>query len=235
MNPFEETYVFPEGGRHVSLPDGFTGFQSQSVMTDQKLTPEDEGFRIEGSIPPGRVRLTWAFDMPIEGEEVRIPMDVLWRTMRYSVVSEAKEGMTLSVSGFPEAQSAERGALRVLLTRLQRRPGDEPFESLEIRVGGIPQPSSFRWFAVGIGLLFILAALRWMRPGAGSPAEVDPAERDAMRARRDELLEEVALLDRERESGDIGPQYHEQKRSDLLTEIAVVLRDLATEEPKPKG
>ena len=121
--------------------------------------------------------------------------------MRYTIVSEARDGMTLNATGFPEAQAAERGAIRVLVTQLQRRPGDDPFERFDIRLGGIPQPGSFRWFAVAISLLFLLLAFRWMGVRKEDSA-VDSAEAETLRERRDELLAEVQKLDDERGRGD---------------------------------
>lgn len=227
MNPFEQTYVFPEGGLHVRLPDGFTGFQSQAVMTDQRLTSEDDGFRIEGSLTPGRVRLTWAFDLPLDSERLDVRLDVLWRTMRYGVIAEARDGMTLEVPGFPTAEVAQRGAIRTLVTQLRRRPGDDAFESVEIRLGGIPQPGPLRWIALIIALLFIVASTRrWPDAGAGQQGQTDSATQT-----QTQLLEELANLEEEHEAGEVGPKYYAQRRKELMTEIAWTLRSAAAAEP----
>src|SRR5690606_29746068 len=89
MSQTAQTYVFPEGGLRVPLPDGFVAFQTQAVMTDQRVEEiAGYGLRIHGSLPPGRVTLTWAFDLPITGRDMDVTLAVPFRTYIYRVITD---------------------------------------------------------------------------------------------------------------------------------------------------
>ena len=57
------------------------------------------------------------------------------------------------------------------------------------------------------------------------PAD-DAAERKAaLAARKQELIELAKGCEREHARGDIGPQFHAERSSEIVTELALVLRD----------
>ena len=54
-NAGEATVVLPKDGLLVSLPEGFTAFQWQEQMTDQKGEQvAGQGFKLRGSLPTAR-------------------------------------------------------------------------------------------------------------------------------------------------------------------------------------
>ena len=63
----DKTYVFPEGGMHIRLPDGFKAVEVMKSMTDQQITGTDEGVDITGSLPPGRATSCGATTSPSVG------------------------------------------------------------------------------------------------------------------------------------------------------------------------
>lgn len=220
MSQNAETYVFPDGGLRIRLPEGFLAFQSQPVMTDQEVeTIADHGLRISGSLPPGRVTLTWAFDLPITGSDMDVSFNVPFRTYIYRVITDAPPGMTLTADGLPDVQPFEDQGRSLFGTELQRRPGDAAFESFTLRFRGIPGPGPMRWIAVlvALGMLFagVLAALR-----GGSP---EKAAAEAREHRKRELLEEAARLEADHEAGEVGPQFRQSRRDAIVRELAVLL------------
>ena len=140
LNVGEQTYAFPEGGRVLRLPKGFTALQTDETMGDQRLSEAPEGLRIEGSLPPGEVTLLWGFDLPIEDSTMRIDLQMPFKTFAYRVLAEAPQGMTLRVDGMPEPMEHEHEGRRLLVTEMQRRVGETPLTQLSVVVTGIPGP-----------------------------------------------------------------------------------------------
>ncbi|AKF10655.1 carboxypeptidase-like regulatory domain-containing protein [Sandaracinus amylolyticus] len=220
MSQTPQTYVFPEGGLRVRLPEGFMAFQTQPVMTDQRVEQvADYGMRIQGSLPPGRVTLTWAYDLPITGRDMAVEFPVPFRTYIYRVITDAPPGMELEADGLPEVQSFEDSGRPLFGTEVQRRPGDAPFESFTLRFTNIPGPGPLRWIAVAAAVLIALGGAYGAARG-GSPERVAKESRER---RKQELLEEAAQLERELERGEIGPQYRQSRHDAIVRELAVLL------------
>lgn len=216
----EATYVFPDGGLEVRLPEGFKAFDTMAVMTDQQVTATDDGLRLMGSIPPGRANLMWTYDIPISGTSMTIQQRVPFPTMEYQVVSDHVGGMTLEVEGFQVARVHEGGDRRFLVAGMMRRPGDPPIDPLRIHIRGIPGGGPLPYLASAIAVLFGIWGLVFlMRPGDQRQALAKVRD-----ARRDELLDEITDLERQRASEAIGPTFYEHRRRELTDELAIVLR-----------
>ncbi len=222
-----ETVVFGETGVQMQLPRGFTAFQSQDVMTDQRIVPNDDGFRIEGSMTPGTVTLTWAYDLPLEGSEVSLSRSLPFRTFRFRVLTDAAEGMSLDVAGFPSPETHRTDGRRVLLTATERGPEEAPLDRIDVQVRGIPTAGPARYVAVG-GMLVLLILgfllLRTERRG-----EVLTKAREA---RREELLADATELARLHEKGEVGPKFYARRMGEITDELASLLR---LEEADGKG
>ncbi|MBC7171485.1 MAG: hypothetical protein H5U40_03615 [Polyangiaceae bacterium] len=209
----------PEGGLHIKLPEGFTAFQSQQVMTDQRIIPDERGFKLEGSLPPGRVQLAWAFDLPIRGDELTFSQPIPFRTYQYVVVSDYAPGLGLEVEGFPEARTADNAGRPHIATRMERSPNEPAWERLRVTLRGIPGPGPERTLAVLFALGFVgLAIYLARRSSAG-----DREEALARAARREELLEEARELEAAFASESVGPKYHERRRREIIDELAILL------------
>jgi hypothetical protein len=219
VNVGEQTYAFPEGGRVLRLPEGFTALQVDKTMGDQRLSADPEGLRMEGSFPPGEVTLLWGFDLPIEGSSMRFDLTMPFRTFAYRVLAEAPPGMTLHVDGMPEPREHEHEGKRILITEMQRRVGETPLASLSFAVDGIPGPGPSRWIAVGLALAVVLSGFGLSRrqEPASSATWFDGRER-ALKARYRELQAQ-------RDAGDIGPEFHREAVEAVQDELALVLRE----------
>ena len=216
----EATYVFPEGGLPIRLPDGFKAFDSMEVMTDQRLAATDDGLDISGSIPPGRVDLMWTYDIPASGTSMLIEQPVPFATMEYQVISDYVDGMTMEVEGFQVARVHEGGDRRFLVAGMMRRPGDAPIDPLRIHIRGIPGGGPLPYFAAAIAAIFLFLGI-WLL--------FRPLDRTAIMARvredrRAELLDDIASLESQRKAESIGPSFYEHRRRELTDELAIVLR-----------
>lgn len=220
VNLSSETFVFPEEGKLVELPEGFTAWQWQEVMTDQRLSQVEEGFRVRGSLPPGRVDLTWAFDMPVSGSEMEIALPVPWRTFGARVEADAPKGMEIEVERMPNPDLHEVGEQRVWLTEKRFRPEETPPTQLRVELSGIPGPGPLRWLALGGAIVLLLAAVLFVfRPagrGEGSGA--------ALAQRRDQLVQDAVQLERMFRAEEIGPKYRRRQMDALVAELAAILR-----------
>ena len=216
----EATYVFPDGGMSIRLPDGFKAFDSMAVMTDQRLAATDDGLDISGSMPPGRVDLMWTYDIPVGGTSMLIEQPVPFSTMEYQVISDYVEGMTMEVEGFQVARVHEGGDRRFLVAGMMRRPGDAPVDPLRIHVRGIPGAGPLPYLAAAIAMIFVFWAI-WLLFRPLDQTAVLARVRDDRRA---ELLDEIAGLESQRKAESIGPSFYEHQRRELTDELAIVLR-----------
>ena len=216
----ETTYVFPEGGMSIRLPEGFKAFDSRALMTDQRLAATDEGFEISGSIPPGRADLMWTYDIPIGGTSLSLQQPVPFATMEYQVVSDYVGGMSLEVEGFQVARVHEGADRRYLVAGLMRRPGDAPVDLLRIHIRGIPGGGPLPYVATAIALIFVFLGVWLLFRPVDQTATLAKARDD----RRRDLLDEIASLEGQRKSEAVGPSYYEHRRRELTDELAIVLR-----------
>jgi len=216
----DTTYVFPDGGLPIGLPEGFTGFDSMAVMTDQRLAVTDDGLELGGSISPGRVDLMWSYDVPIDGTSISIEQAVPFATMEYQVISDYVDGMTLEVEGFQVARVHEGGDRRFLVAGLMRRPGDPPIDPLKIHIRGFPGGGPWPYLASAIAAIFVFLGIVLV----SRPLDQTAAFARVRDDRRAELLDEIASLENQRKTAAIGPHYYEQRRRELTDELAIVLR-----------
>ncbi|UCF47867.1 MAG: carboxypeptidase regulatory-like domain-containing protein [Myxococcales bacterium] len=216
----ESTYVFPNGGMSIRLPDGFKAFESMAVMTDQRLAATDDGLEISGSLPPGRADLRWTYDIPVGGTSMSIQQAVPFATMEYQVISDYVDGMTMEVEGFQVARVHEGGDRRFLVAGLMRRPGDAPLDPLRIHIRGIPGGGPLPFLAAAIAAIFVVLGIGLLFRPVDQTLVLARVRDD----RRAELLDEIASLEGERKADAIGPSYYEQRRRELTDELAIVLR-----------
>ena len=220
-NMGESTYVFPEHGIELALPHGFLAFQTQPVMTDQHLEEvSGRGVAMHGSLPPGRVTLAFAYDLPITGRDMSFEVALPIRTYIYRVVTDAPEGLRLEVDGMPRAIRFEDQGRPLLGTEIQRQPSEPRLQHVFVHMHGIPGPGPLRWIALGIALVLVLGGViaAW-RPSPEAPPE------DALADRRRELLDELRVLEEEFEAGEVGPAYRQSQRAAIVRGLAAVLHE----------
>lgn len=216
----DATYVFPDGGLTIRLPEGAKAFDSRPMMTDQRVSRTDEGLEISGSLPPGRATLTWEYDVPFEGSTLTLEQAVPFRTMEYQVISDHIDGMTLEVEGFSVARIHEGADRRFLVAGLMKRPGDPRIDPLRIHIRGIPGGGPLPYLAVTLAFVFLVLGLIFVF----RPSDESQVLAKARTERRKELLDEIAALEAERKADRIGPTFYEHRRRELTDELAILLR-----------
>lgn len=219
VNVGDHTYVFPEEGKLVELPEGFTAWQWQQVMTDQRLGQTEEGFRIRGSLPPGRVDLVWAYDIPIEGTDMEIALPLPFPTFAAQVAADAPEGMAIDVQDMPSGEFLGQGEQRIWVTQKRYQNGPSP-SRVTVQLSGIPGPGPLRWVALGAALLLLIGAGLFVFVPGRRPA----ATAEALARRRAELLDEAAEVERMFRAEEIGPRYRRRRMDAIVAELASVLR-----------
>jgi len=234
-NAGSEVYVLPKEGLVMELPEGYTAFQWQDQMTDQKGEEVvGKGFRLRGSFPPGTVALAWSFDLKREGSAAKLAVKLPWKTYTYRVIAEAPEGLKLRVSDFPEPERVKDEGRDLFFTQLQKEPGDPLLGSLTIKLDGIPGPGPGRWIASILAAL--LAAFGLSRAFTRGD---DRGERKLfIEGRKQQLLSEARAVSDEHERGESGPEYFARRMDEIEIELAMLLRDeelLATRTGKPSA
>ena len=215
----DETIVFGDG-LHYPLPIGFKAFQSPAQMTDQRIVPEDSGFLLKGSVPPGTITLNWAYDLPLDGAEARLAHDMPFRTYAYRVFSDAASGMRMDVEGFPAPEVHNSQGRRMLITQLERTPEDPTFDRLVVTVQGIPTAGPMRWVALGGAFILLMLGLLLVTQG-GRAEEVRV---EARQRRKKEILDAAVELSEAHARGEVGPKYHARRMGELVSELASLLR-----------
>jgi len=216
----DATYVFPDGGLAIRLPEGTKAFDSRPMMTDQRVSGTDEGLEISGSLPPGRATLTWAYDVPLEGSTLILGQAVPFRTMEYQVISDYIDGMTLEVEGFGVARIHDGADRRFLVAGLMRRPGEPRLDTIRIHILGIPGGGLLPYLASALAFVFLVLGLTLVFRRSDESQVLAEARTE----RRKELLDEIAALEADRQVERVGPTFYEHRRRELTDELAILLR-----------
>ncbi len=221
MNLGEETIVLDDDSVRFELPEGFTAFQTPQQMSDQRVVPDDEGFVVRGSIPPGRVALVWTYDLPLSGDEISFSTSMPFRTYGYRVMTDAADGMRLDVDGFPSAEEHEgHGGRRLLVTQIERGPDDEAFERLRVTVRGIPGAGPARWLALGGAIVLLIFGLLLATRGGDRAGAITRARQ----AREHELLDDAVELEKAFRASEVGPKFRERRMNEIVDELASLIR-----------
>ncbi len=222
INIGSKAFVFPEEGQLVKLPQGFTAFQSEELMTDQRMTSsEGEGFKIRGSVPPGEITLTWGFDVPTSGTEMEFSFELPWTTFAYRVLADAAPGMSIAVEDMPEPVLHEENGRRFWVSEIMKRVGEPPLRLVKVHVRGIPGPGPLRIIATIAAILVLIAGAMIARRRPPAPIVVTTTEE--FERRKAELVARAKSLAAERERGEIGPEFHAEQLAEIEEQLAALL------------
>jgi hypothetical protein len=206
----------PEDVR-IALPEGFTAFNTQASMSDQRVEEVERAAALKGTFSPGRHSVDFRWQLPLSGTtdfdfDVGLPPHVAVARVMMPAASDIK----LTVSGLPPAEIRQdtRGQ-KFLVTERRLRPEDPKLTALTIGIHGLPTPGPgrliatlFAAFGVATGL-----ALSFSRRSIAS-ATSDPM------AVRSMLLEELAELEQARAAGEVGAKTYERTRGELVDALA---------------
>ncbi len=207
----------------IPLPAEYTAFSAQQEMSDTGADAlAGKGIKLHGTFGPGRHDVTFRWQLPYDGaSELAVDVGLPPHVATSRVVAAAAPGMTMSVDGFPAAQTApEGGGQRVLQTERQIQPNDAPLRTVHVRLKDLPTAGPARFVATGIAGVGVLAGLAFAfgRAGAGPGASKKPRRRE-----RALLLVELEDLERAHAAGEIGPKTYERARREIIDALARTL------------
>ena len=240
-NAGSATYVFPEEGLRVALPEGALAFQTQALMTDQRVeeVPDEDAYRILGSLPPGTVQLAFAYDLELDGEELDVPVEIPLPVFGIQAIAEAIPGLELHVDGLPDAVRLDADGEECIdsvetpgcawITQTRRSPEQSTRRSMTLELSGIPGPPDIRYWALAFTFVFLgLGIMLFLRGGGTGIGATRARER-----RKQQLIREAELLDEDLESGEIGPRFRQKRRAAIVRELAALLLESEAADNKP--
>jgi hypothetical protein len=218
INMSRSTYV--PAPIKIGLPENAQGLEAELSEGDSGFRQVEGGIELVGTFPPGQKDIPFAFHVENENEESQsFRMQVPPHVVDMNVLTEASPGMDLSVSpGFePAIERTGRDDKKVLLTRRVLRPGDSQLESVEIELSGLPVVGPGRWWAVlaALGIVALGVVASFYR----TDEETTDQDEERQRA-RGKLLDEMILLQRALDQGEIGPHTFEQTKREILNALA---------------
>ena len=217
-------YAWVPDGIFVTLPPGFTAFNTQQGMGDQGVDPEKTGARLRGTFGPGQQQvIEFRWQLPWSGEsEVEADVGLPPHVPVMQVMAAASQKMRLEVDGFPPAQSHKDNQGQNLLVTERQLGSGESLTSVHFALRDLPTPGPARWIATAtaacavlIGLVFASSGVK--RSGASGRTG------DAKSARK-QLLVELEELERARAAGEVGPKTYDRARREIIDAIARTLQ-----------
>lgn len=211
----------------VALPEGFKAFNKTDEGDEMRFEGAGSaGVALRGTVAPGRHGANFRYQVPFNKEERQtLRIELPPRVAQVRVIAEASKTMSLAVDGFPPAQrTVGNDGKKILITemRAQRSTGGVP--EVVITLSGLPTPSPWRWAALGIAGVVVIAAVgSTMQRREDGPPELDEDARGELTEARDALLDELVELERARKRGDVGPKTYGRVRAALLDALARIV------------
>ncbi|HVU02085.1 MAG TPA: hypothetical protein VHE30_10045 [Polyangiaceae bacterium] len=212
-----QTAWVPEGVG-LPLPAGAKAFRVGDSMSDIRFEKgKDEVAELRGTFGPGQHELGFQFELDNAHDRTRqLRIALPPHVAELRVIAEATRGMTLRVSGFPDAEPMQgQDGSRLLVTGKRLARGDSALTTVDVSLENLPVPSQGRWYAVVLAALFagggLLLALRSQGRDSSRPLGAEEsAEAEGL------LLGELVQLEKLRSADKIGPRTYEETRRALL-------------------
>jgi hypothetical protein len=204
----------------MKLPAGYTAFNAQASMSDQGVDDVDGTAHLHGTFAPGRHAVEFRWQVPWSGDkdvdfEVGLPPHVAIARVMMPATSDIK----LLAEGFPptEVRHDQQGQ-SFLVTERRLRPEDPKLTAVALGIHDLPTPGPGRLLATLLAACGVAAGLVLALSGrAGGSAAVQA------KGSRTSILEELAELERGRESGEVGPKTYDRVRRELIDALARTL------------
>ena len=204
----------------MKLPAGFTAFNAQAATSDQGVDDGDGSARLRGTFAPGRHAVEFRWQVPWSGDkdvdfEVGLPPHVAIARVMMPATSDIK----LVAEGFPptEVRHDQQGQ-SFLVTERRLRPEDPKLTAIGLGIHGLPVAGPGRLLATLLAAGGGAAGLALALSGRGGQAAGGQAK-----SSRTSILEELAELERGRETGEVGPKTYERVRRELINALARTL------------
>lgn len=216
-------------GIQVDAP-GETRVVNSTVYWKGVLKPGDTvPVSVAFSIPADHTTFTYEqeFDYPVRQARIMVPLEPSSPQVKIPYF----DTVSLAAPGF-KVEAAEGG----LSGQNQGKflvaddASFEPGQALSFQLTGLPfDELTAAWIALLLGLAGMLVALAYSRREQQhiDKSRTSAAVADMLRAEREELLDELALLEQDYEDGEVGDLEYERESLLLRGRIALVMRKIA--------
>lgn len=170
------------------------------------------------------VQTGYILDLSGDSIDVKRPMPFSMQSVR--IVIQDFPGLEVTTSAPSERRTRELNGATYAIYDLTSQPAGA---SLTIGLDGLPSrtiwPARFALGAVAAILAWMIWALSTRRaPGGGTTSEV--VSPMAARARRDQIVKAIEVLERDFAAETIKEKKYERRRGELMRELATVLREI---------
>jgi cytochrome c551/c552/5-hydroxyisourate hydrolase-like protein (transthyretin family) len=204
------------------------GLDPESVVTT------DTGFSDTESVMPGEKRVIFAYSMPKSATDaITIEKKIIYPTDSFLLlIPETKHGVDVSGGGLiadPEPVNMEN----VNYAKWQAKnlkPGDKVTVKFKAPGGIAAYLTGYvKWAALGLVLLLVGIGILYSSMGKGGAEkrkEAGDRERQGLLDKRSRLIQDIAALDDEFESGKISEDRYHKLRESMKEELVEVTRRL---------
>jgi len=213
-------------GMTVRLPSGFKALVGDEDHNGSVEATEvtGRGVRLSGIVAPGATQVVIRYQLPFpDGEQAHYEFGLPARVGHLRVIAAIPPSMGLRVDDLPPPQTQQgNDGRRLAITEAVAGVGDDQIEAAGVTITGLPTPSPWRWYALGLTLFAVVSGL------AVAVQQRDPAKSGGdwetlRRAMERNLLAELEGLERARRAGEVGPRTYEQARRKLIDQLAAVM------------
>lgn len=220
----------------IPFPEDYAAFSAQESPGGVEMVENEGAMELRGTFPPGQTDITYRYQIPLDGgAEVAMTVPTPPRMAITHVVLKANDEMVLNVTGFPASEDGrwndgakvkQTSRVPQTMPEIQAVMSNTSPGKLAIHISGIPTPGLKRTIAVVLALLAMAAGglhVYRRRTDPASP-ELDVIE-DLEQAEK-ALLDELALLEKLRAKGDVGPRTYDGLKNQLLDALARIMSRL---------
>ncbi len=230
--------MVPEGGLVIPLPLGFKNASVPEEMQEKADVVPGEGLRWKGMLAPGQQDVTVQFALAVEDGEVSFQMPAPYGVEQGQLAFD--KGRDTRIRGaVADARRIDNGQEFWVVRDLAAPPGG----TIAFQVTGLPRrPAALRMGAWVAGLIVLAligwaawASLRGPRSAESGPVAADAARRRELASTRDQLYDELVLLEKRRAADAVDDDEYERERRGLVARLVVVHRELEAIDVAGKG
>ena len=211
-----------------SLPTDATDLSVQSTLPGGDIVPMGTGFAVTAPVLPGDHDITYSYRFPYESDSVAFNQRLIQGAETYQVLAPLALSQ-IQVTPLEPRPRIDVGGTPYLVWEASQVP---PGRGVALRISQLPQPGlstvliqsisgTQLWLtivpvllAVGLGILLLWA---WFRAPKTAPAVAAISGDDA--ARRQSLIQAIAVLDDRFEGGQLTQEEYGPRREELMDRL----------------
>ncbi len=211
-----------------SLPPEARDLSVQSSLPGGDIIPMGTGFAVTAPVPPGEHEVTYTYRFPYQGDGAVFNQRLIQGADEYQVLAPDSLSQ-IQVSPLEPKPRVNVGGVSYLVWEAEQIP---PGQGITLQISRLPQPSLTDrsidylsgvelWLttipvtlALALGALLVWAWFRAPRPARPIVA-IDAEDQ----ARRQSLVQAVALLDERFEGGQVAENEYRSRRQELMEQL----------------